>query len=182
MVYLFLANGFEEIEALTPVDVLRRVNVEVLTVSINGDSKKVMGAHGIEVTADLTLNEYKEDTAEMLILPGGSEGTKNLEENPRIREILLSAAQRGLYIAAICAAPTILAKMGLLEKEKATCYPSLASVLIDNGVKYKNDKVVCSSRFITSMGAGTSGEFAFTLVEKLLSKSKASEIRLTMVY
>lgn len=182
MVYVFLANGFEEIEALTPVDVLRRVNVEVLTVSVNGDGKKVTGAHGIEVMADLTLDEYKEDTAEMIVLPGGLGGTKGIEESERMREIILSAHSRDLYIAAICAAPTILAKLGLLEGQKATCYPSLAKVLIDNKVKYKADKVVCSARFITSMGAGTSGEFAFTLVEKLLSKNEASDIRLAMVY
>ncbi len=182
MVYLFLANGFEEIEALTPVDVLRRVGVEVLTVSVNGNGKKVMGAHGIEVTADLTLDEYKEDSAEMIILPGGGEGTKNLDESERVSEIIMSAAERGLYVAAICAAPTILAKRGLLTGLRATCYPSLTSVLIENGVKYKNDRVVCDKRFITSMGAGTSGEFAFTLVEKLLGKKEATDIKITMVY
>lgn len=182
MVYLFLANGFEEIEALTPVDVLRRVGVEVLTVSINEGTKNVTGAHGIEVKADLTLDEYKEDCAEMLVFPGGSKGTKNLEENERVTEIILSAAQRGLYIAAICAAPTILAKMGLLKGLKATCYPSLVSVLIDNGVKYKNDKVVCDKRFITSVGAGTSSDFAFKLVEKLLSSNEADNIKIEMVY
>ncbi len=182
MVYLFLSNGFEEIEALTPVDVLRRVGVEVLTVSVNGRDKKVIGAHGIEVTADLELSEYKEDCAEMLILPGGSDGTKGLFESERMREIILSAAERGLYIAAICAAPTILARLGLLKGMKATCYPSLTSVLIENGVKYKNEKVVADGRFITSMGAGTSGDFAFALVEKLLSKDDAVNIKLTMVY
>ena len=182
MVYTFLANGFEEIEALTPVDVLRRVGVEVLTVSVNGNDKKVKGAHGIEVTADLTLDEYKEDSAEMIILPGGGEGTKNLDESERVSEIIMSAAERGLYIAAICAAPTILAKRGLLNSLRATCYPSLTSVLIENGVKYKNERVVCDKRFITSMGAGTSGEFAFTLVEKLLGKKEATDIKITMVY
>ena len=182
MVYLFLANGFEEIEALTPVDVLRRVGVEVKTVSINEGTKKVMGAHGIEVSADLTLDEYKEDCAEMIILPGGSDGTKNLENHPKIKEIILSAVERDLYVAAICAAPTILAKMGLLKGLKATCYPSLTNVLMENGVKYKNEKVVCDKRFITSMGAGTSGEFAFKLVEKLLTVNDASNIRIAMVY
>ena len=182
MVYLFLANGFEEIEAFTPVDVLRRVGVEVKTVSINEGTKKVMGAHGIEVSADLTLDEYKEDCAEMIILPGGSDGTKNLENHPKIKEIILSAVERDLYVAAICAAPTILAKMGLLKGLKATCYPSLTNVLMENGVKYKNEKVVCDKRFITSMGAGTSGEFAFKLVEKLLTVNDASNIRIAMVY
>ncbi len=181
MVYLFLAKGFEEIEALTPVDVLRRAGVEVKTVSI-GDSLTVMGAHGIEVKADLMLSDYDEECAEMIILPGGSEGTKNLEESQQVRQIILSATQRGLYVAAICAAPTILAKMGLLTGLKATCYPSLASVLLDCKVKYRNDKVVCDKRFITSMGAGTSGEFAFTLVDKLLSKNDSDNLRIAMVY
>lgn len=181
MVYLFLANGFEEIEALTPVDVLRRAGVEVKTVSINA-TKSVMGAHGIEVTADLTLDGYDEECAEMIILPGGSDGTKNLSECTAIRQIILSAVDRGLYVAAICAAPTILAKMGLLTGLKATCYPSLASVLEDNKVKYRNDKVVCDKTFITSMGAGTSGEFAFTLVDKLCSRSEADSLRISMVY
>lgn len=181
MVYLFLAKGFEEIEALTPVDVLRRAGVEVKTVSIT-DSLSVMGAHGIEVKADLTLDGYDEECAEMIIFPGGSEGTQNLEESEKIKEIITSAHKRGLYIAAICAAPTILAKMGLLTGLKATCYPSLASTLVENKVKYKNDKVVCDKRFITSMGAGTSGEFAFTLVDKLLTKRESDSLRISMVY
>lgn len=181
MVYLFLANGFEEIEALTPVDILRRAGVEVKTVSIN-DTPSVTGAHEIEVKADLTLDGYDEDCAEMIILPGGSEGTKNLSEHPRISEIIRSAVNRGLYVAAICAAPTILARMGLLTGLKATCYPSLASVLMDNKVKFRNDKVVCDKIFITSMGAGTSGEFAFTLVDKLLTRSESDSLRISMVY
>ena len=181
MVYLFLANGFEEIEALTPVDVLRRAGVNVKTVSI-GDTTGVMGAHGIEVKADMTLDGYNESNAEMIILPGGSDGTKNLGEHPKMKEIILSANKRGIYIAAICAAPTILAKLGLLNGLKATCYPSLASVLMDCKVKYKSEKVVCDKHFITSMGAGTSGEFAFTLVDKLLTKSESDSLRIAMVY
>ena len=181
MVYLFLANGFEEIEALTPVDVMRRAGIEVKTVSIN-DTLAVMGAHGIEVKADLLLEEYDEECAEMIVFPGGSDGTKHLGENDRVKQIIVSAAERGLYIAAICAAPTILAGLGLLDGLKATCYPSLASVLIENKAKYRNDKVVCDKRFITSMGPGTSGEFAFTLVDKLASKSESDNVRIGMIY
>ncbi len=181
MVYLFLADGFEEIEALTPVDVLRRAGVEVKTISIT-DKSTVIGAHGIEVKSDLVLADYDEECAEMLILPGGSVGTKNLGDSKPLADIITSAAERGLYIAAICAAPTILAKMGLLTGLKATCYPSLASVLIDNKVKFKNDKVVCDKRFITSMGAGTSGDFAFVLVDKLVSRSESDNLRISMVY
>ena len=181
MVYLFLANGFEEIEALTPVDVLRRAGVDVKTVSI-GDSINVLGAHGIEVKADMMLSDCDTEDAEMIILPGGSEGTKNLGDCQRIQEIIRAAVDSGIYVAAICAAPTILAKMGLLTGLKATCYPSLASVLADCKVKYKSDKVVCDKYFITSMGAGTSGEFAFTLVDKLLTKSESDSLRIAMVY
>ena len=181
MVYLFLANGFEEIEALTPVDVLRRAGVEVKTVSIN-PTLSVQGAHGIEVTSDITLDGYDESEAEMIILPGGSEGTKNLGDSEEIKKIILSAVEKDLYIAAICAAPTILAKMGLLTGLKATCYPSLASVLLENKVKYKNDKVVSDKRFITSMGAGTSGDFAFVLVDKLVGKRESDSLRISMVY
>ena len=181
MVYLFLADGFEEIEALTPADVLRRAGVEVKTISITGD-RTVTGAHDIKVISDLTLDEYKADVAEMLIFPGGSEGTRRLDECERVHEIILSAIENNLYIAAICAAPTILAKMGVLEGLRATCYPSLASVLTENKVKYKSDKVVSDKRFITSMGAGTSGEFAFTLVDKLLTKKDSDNLRIAMVY
>lgn len=181
MVYLFLATGFEEIEALTPVDVLRRAGVNIKTVSIT-DSLYVTGAHSIEVKADITFDGYNENDCEMIILPGGSEGTKNLDASPDMDRIISSACERGIYIAAICAAPTILAKRGLLTGLRATCYPSLAGALIENKVKYRNDKVVCDKCFITSMGAGTSGEFAFTLVDKLLTKRESDNLRLSMVY
>jgi 4-methyl-5(b-hydroxyethyl)-thiazole monophosphate biosynthesis len=181
MVYLFLADGFEEIEALTPTDVLRRAGVEVKTISITGD-RTVTGAHGIKVTSDLVLDEYKAETAEMIVFPGGGEGTRNLDECERVHEIILDAVKNNLYIAAICAAPTILAKMGLLEGLRATCYPSLATVLTENKAKYKSDKVVCDKRFITSMGPGTSGEFAFTLVDKLVTKKDSDNLRIAMVY
>ncbi len=181
MIYLFLANGFEEIEALTPTDVLRRAGADIKTVSIN-DTLEVTGAHGITVKADILLNDYNFENSEMIILPGGSDGTKNLGENPKIREIILEANERGIYIAAICAAPTILAKMGLLKGLKATCYPSLANVLIDNKVKYRSEKVVTDKHFITSMGAGTSGEFAFVLTDKTIGRSESDNLRISMVY
>jgi 4-methyl-5(b-hydroxyethyl)-thiazole monophosphate biosynthesis len=181
MVYLFLANGFEEIEALTPVDALRRAKVEIKTLSIEEDLT-VTGAHGISVIADAPLSEYKKEDAEMLILPGGAEGTRRLGENEALREIILSAAEDGVYIAAICAAPTILAKLSLLTSLRATCYPSLASELIDRKVKYKSDRVVCDKRFITSAGAGTAGEFAFTLIEKLKTKDEADRVKYSMIY
>lgn len=182
MVYLFLANGFEEIEALTPVDVLRRASVDIRTVSVNGDGLNVTGAHGITVKADIMLDEYNAEDAEMIILPGGAEGTRGLEECGRVREIILASHEEGIYIAAICAAPTILARLGLLTGLKATCYPSLASEMIDNKVKYKSSKVVLEKNFITSMGAGTAGDFAFALVDKLVSKSESDRLRIAMVY
>ncbi|MBE6701639.1 MAG: DJ-1/PfpI family protein [Ruminococcaceae bacterium] len=182
MVYLFLADGFEEVEAITPIDVLRRAGVEIKTVSINEKTLTIKGAHNIEVLADITLDECDVSDTEMIILPGGALGTENLKNCERVRDIILSCNERGIYIAAICAAPTILAEMSLITGLRATCYPSLVSKMIENGVKYKNDKVVCDKHFITSMGAGTAGEFAFTLVDKLKTKKESDNLRLSMVY
>jgi 4-methyl-5(b-hydroxyethyl)-thiazole monophosphate biosynthesis len=181
MVYLFLANGFEEIEAITPLDILRRAGAEVKTVSVNGNGLEVEGAHGIFVRADIDISEVQDD-AEMIILPGGSRGTEGLRESEALRKIILDAAENEVYIAAICAAPTVLGGLGLLKKRRATCYPSLAGELIDSGAKYKNDKVVLDGKFITSEGAGTAADFGFALVDKLFSRQETDTLRLSMVY
>ncbi len=178
---MFLADGFEEIEAVTPLDILRRAGAEIKTVSIT-DTLEVQGAHGIVVRADITLSEVSKDAAEMLILPGGSLGTQNLGACETLCDMLKDADEAGVYIGAICAAPTILAKMGLLNRRRATCYPSLAGVLIENSVKYKNDKVVLDGNYITSEGAGTAADFGFALAEKFFSRNDVDRLRLSMVY
>lgn len=181
MVYLFLAEGFEEIEAITPLDILRRAGADVKTVSVNGKGLEVEGAHGITVRADIMISEVGDD-AEMIILPGGSKGTQGLKDSEELKKIILSAVDNEIYIAAICAAPTVLGELGLLQKRRATCYPSLAGELIEQGAKYKNDKVVVDGRYITSEGAGTAADFGFVLTDKLFSRAETDRLRLSMVY
>ena len=181
MIYMFLAEGFEEIEAITPLDILRRAGADVKTVSI-GNTLDVVGAHGITVRADIMLSSVSDEDSPMLILPGGSLGTENLAACEELVNMLVRANEKGAYIAAICAAPTILARLGLLKGRRATCYPSLASVLLENKVKYKNDKVVLDSNFITSEGAGTAADFGFALAEKFFSRGDVDRLRLSMVY
>ncbi len=182
MVYLFLANGFEEIEAITPLDILRRAGADVTTVAVSTPSLEVEGAHKIVVRADIMLSDACIDDAEMIILPGGSKGTEELKASEKLREFIKEASLREIYIAAICAAPTILGEMGLLKKRRATCYPALAGELIGQGAKYKADKVVTDAHFITSEGAGTAADFGFMLTDKLFSKRETDALRLSMVF
>ena len=121
MIYLFLADGFEEVEALTPVDYLRRCELEVKTVGVHG--KMVRGSHGITVIADCTMYDVELDQAQMIILPGGMPGTLNLEKSRMLQGLIDLCTERNIPIAAICAAPSILGHKGLLEGKKATCFP-----------------------------------------------------------
>ena len=127
MIYLFLANGFEEIEALCPLDLLRRAGLEVTTVGIGGDLIK--GSHGIAVQADIPDTMYRDSKPEMIILPGGMPGAKNLDESRIVDSALGAAASSGGYLAAICAAPMVLGKRGYLEGKNATCFPGFEEFL-----------------------------------------------------
>lgn len=127
MIYVLLAEGFEEIEALTPVDMLRRAGYDVRTVGIA--KKTVTGAHGIPVIADLTEKEASDEDVQMVILPGGMPGTKHLAASPFVEELLKRLSARGAHLAAICAAPTVLAKYGYLDGKRATCFPGFESEL-----------------------------------------------------
>lgn len=173
MIYLFLADGFEEIEALTPVDVLRRAGLEVRTVSVSGKTK-VEGSHGINVEADLTLSECGLTGAEMLILPGGKTGTQNLRESEKLASLLLDADKRGLYLAAICAAPSVLGKLGLLRGVRAVCYPGNEKWL--EGAQITDADVVRDGRYVTARGMGVSLQFALELVKVLRGDEAAREI------
>lgn len=178
MVYLFLAEGFEEIEALATVDILRRAEIEIQTVSIT-DSHKVMGAHKIEVTADILFEEIK-DNAEMYILPGGMPGTLNLGAFKPLCDLLKKANGEGKYLAAICAAPSVFGELGLLKGRKATCYPGFEDKLL--GAEFIEDSVVTSENIITSRGAGTAHLFGFKLVEILNSSDVADTLKKGMLY
>lgn len=177
MVYLFLADGFEEIEALSCVDILRRAGVDILTAGVTG--KTVSGAHGIKVEADITVDECRDD-AEMVILPGGSAGTDNLAASGGVASLVKDAAARNAYVAAICAAPTVLGGLGLLEGRRAVCYPGLEGRL--TGAVKSDERVCVDGRFITSRGPGTTSEFALTLVEILKGRRTADELRRGMLW
>ena len=129
MIYVFLASGFEEIEALAVVDILRRAELEVQTVAVGVGEKTVRGAHGIPVVADVTEEQAKPEGLEMVVLPGGMPGTLNLEKSQTVQEFLQLASNNGLWIGAICAAPSILGHNGLADGKRVTCYPGFESQL-----------------------------------------------------
>jgi len=171
MIYEFLAGGFEEMEAIAPLDILRRAGVAVQSVGVGG--KTVTGSHGISVQCDITPEEIGRDDCEGLILPGGP-GRANLAESPEVLELLRITAQKDGMIAAICGAPEILGLLGLLEGKRACCFPGCEKDLVGAQVLY--DPVVVDGNVITSRGAGTAILFALAIVEYLFSPEKAREI------
>ncbi len=179
-VLVLLAEGFEEIEALTPVDLLRRAGIEVVTASIT-DDRMVMGSHAIPVMADTTIGDLTE-TADVLFLPGGLKGTNNLKESAEVAAIIRDYLDKGKYLTAICAAPTVYGLMGLLEGKKATCYPGNEDKLLGAEWTGEDVNVAVDGQFITSRGMGTSIDFALKLIEILISKEKADELAAKVVY
>ena len=180
MVYVFLADGFEEIEALTPVDLLRRAGADVKTVSIYSDRKNVTGARSIAVTADITIDEVNPDDAGILVLPGGMPGTVNLLECTRLMDMVEKSYAQGKRIAAICAAPAvILGSKGMLKGRKATCYPGKEDLM--EGATPVIETVVTDGNITTSRGLGTAVDFACELVALLFGKERSDEIRASVV-
>lgn len=173
-----MADGFEEVEGLTVVDLVRRAGIELKTVSVMGRIE-VTGAHGIEVKADCLFEDMKEP-AEMLILPGGVPGTPNLKAHKGLQQLICKSAEQGIYLAAICAAPTVYGELGLLKGKKATCYPGLENGLLGAEVVY--DNVAADGNFITSRGVGTAIDFSLKLVELLKNKAEADKIAKAIVY
>ena len=170
---LFLAPGFEEIEAISTIDILRRAGLSVASVSITGDLT-VVGAHGIAIEADSLYPEIDFSNAAMLILPGGMPGTKNLNIHEGLKAALTSFAQSGKPLAAICAAPRILGQLGLLQGKDATCYPGNEIYL--KGARLSKKKVVQDGPLITAAGPGVAAEFALQRITFFLGKEKAQEI------
>lgn len=173
MITIFLANGFEMIEALTPCDVLTRAGAEVKLVSIT-DSLTVTSTHNVSVTCDLTLSELKRSNIDMLVLPGGMPGADNLYSSVALRELLLWANEAEKPIAAICAAPYILGELGILNGKAATCYPSFERHL--RGARVEASGVVTDGRIVTARGMGVSLEFSLALVTLLYGTDKANAI------
>lgn len=177
--YLFLATGYEEVEALTVLDILRRGGVECKMVSVMGE-KAVTSSHNVTILADLLFEEQDLEDGDMLIMPGGIPGTPNLKAHEGLEGLIRTYAQEGKYLAAVCAAPTIYGEMGLLEGKDATCYPGMEDGL--KGANKKTDSVVCDGCFITSRGMGTCIDFGLTLLEKLTDKETADGIAKKIVY
>lgn len=177
---ILLADGFEEIEGLMCVDLMRRAGIEVTMVSIY-DRVEIRGARNINVVADTVISKMSDD-ADMLILPGGMPGTNYLKESAEVKAAILKYLEADKYLAAICAAPTVYGEMGLLKGKKATCYPGLESSLIGAEWTGENVKVAVDGQFITSRGVGTAADFALKLIEILDSREKAEQIATSVVY
>jgi 4-methyl-5(b-hydroxyethyl)-thiazole monophosphate biosynthesis len=170
---MFLANGFEEIEALCPLDLLRRAGVQVTTVGIGGE--EITGSHGITVRADIPDTMYRDSTPEMIILPGGMPGTKHLDASRTVEQALRAAAKSNAYLAAICAAPMVLGKRGYLNGKRAICFPGFEEFL--EGATVADERVVTDGKIITGAGMGVALEFGLALVSALKGKSVADELR-----
>ncbi len=169
MNYIFLDKGFEEIEAITTIDLIRRANIELTTVSVTGEFL-VQGAHDIAVQADALFEDVDFSNAELLILPGGA---THLENRKGLCDLLLAHNAQDKLIAAICAAPSVLGILGILEGKQATCYPGFESYL---GESYIGGLVVESKNIITAKGPGLSADFAFCIIEKLASAEIADQV------
>ena len=175
---IFLATGFEEVEALFPLDILRRGGVDVKTVSVTGD-KTVMGAHGIPVGADMLFEDLKAEEVEMIVLPGGLPGATNLDEHAGLDKLIMDFAAEKKPLAAICASPMVYGKRGLLKGKKATCYPGFDKFL--EGAEYTGNKVEVVENFITGKGPGAAWEFGFAILEKYAGSEKMNEVRSGML-
>ena len=178
-VYAFFADGFEEIEAFTAIDTLRRAGLNVEIVSVTPD-EIVVGAHDVSVLCDINFENCDFFDAELLLLPGGMPGTTNLKEDENVRKAVQEAYDDGRYVAAICAAPTILADMGLLKGKRATCYPDMESEIED--AYLTGAPVATDENIITSQGVGTAIDFALKLIEVLDGEEKAKEIAESIVF
>jgi len=179
MVYVLLANGFEEVEALTPVDLLRRSKVDVKIVGVTG--MQVTGSHGINVVADIRMDEVDWDNADMVVLPGGMPGTKNLYADKRVTDAVQKCYDEGKYVAAICAAPSIiLGGMGLLKGRKATCFPGMEDGM--TGADPQKKTCVVDGKIITSCGVGGALDFACALVSALCGEEQAKKVAASVVH
>ena len=174
MVYCFLADGFEELEAIAPVDVLRRAGVEVITVGVTGNI--INGRHGIKVVPDCTIDEIElGDKLEGIILPGGLPGATNLEESAEVQKAIDYAANENRLVCAICAAPQILGHKGLLKGREAIAYPGFEKEL--EGALISSNFVAVDGNFITAKGAGVATEFGLEIVSAIKGRDAAESIR-----
>ena len=178
MVYILLGTGFEETEAIAPLDLLRRAGIQVLTVGING--KTVYGSHGIGVEADITLDQMDLTTMDMIVLPGGLGGVASIRASQPALDAVRFAWENSKFVAAICAGPTILADLGILSGRNATCYPGCESGMAD-AVLADNVPCICDGKVITGTSAGCAIPFGLLLIEALKGKAVADSIATQIV-
>lgn len=179
MIYVFLATGFEDIEALAPVDIMRRAGLDVQTVSITGE-RVVESAHGVGIVADLLLPDVDFSEAEMLVLPGGLPGSTNLDACQPLTQAIVRHFEAGGAIAAICAAPLVFGHLGLLKGRRATCYPGVEPEL--KGATYTAAIVEQDGNIITGKGPGAAFEFGYTIVEFFRGEGVSQALRNGMIY
>lgn len=178
MIYIFLADGFEEIEALCPLDIMRRADLLVTTVGIGG--KNITGSHNITVEADITEEEFDISDAQMIFLPGGMPGTLNLGNSETVKNAIEDATKKGIYISAICAAPSILGDMGLLIGKEAICYPGFEDRLM--GATISKRRVVRDGKIITAAGMGVALDLGLETVALFCGEEKARSIKKAVIY
>ncbi len=177
-IYVFLGDGFETIEALTAVDVLRRGGADVKTVSIM-DKITVLSSHSVEVKADIMLDEAELENSDMMILPGGLGGTNNIKANKKLIEALKAQAEKGKYVCAICAAPSALGINGILKGKKTTVYPGFEEEM--TGCSVMGENVVKDGNIITGKGPGMAVEFAFALLEAAKGEEAVKQVKAGML-
>lgn len=169
-----LAQGCEELESVTIIDVLRRAGIEVITASLDGEM--IIASRGVKLVADMDLDSALQQDYDMCVLPGGLPGSDHLDNDPRIRELLIKLSHSEKFTAAICAAPKVLANAGLLDGKRATSYPGVLNSMEINNMEYVEDNVVRDGTVITSRGPGTAMEFTLTLIETLVGQEKRDEV------
>ena len=178
MVYILLAPGFEEAEALVPADLLRRAGIQTALTGV--EDQMVAGSHDIVVRADRVIAQVDLRDAEMIVLPGGGCGVQNLREHPAVAALAQEAVDRGIPLAAICAAPTLLGEWGMLKGRRATCYPGMEEKL--TGGQAEDASVVADRNLITGRAAGSAFEFGLALIRALAGAEKAEEVRHVVHY
>ena len=181
MIYVFLADGFEEVEAITPIDLLRRAGLDVVTAAVSDRNDNIItGSHGIPFVCDIHIRDAVTEGLEAVILPGGKAGTARLTEDSAVASLVRFCFDNGRIIGAICAAPSVIGGMGLLKGKTAVCYPGWEDKLI--GAKIADVPAVTDGNIITARGAGASLEFSYELIKKFCGIDKAEEIARSIVW
>ena len=177
MVYVLMVNGFEDVEAIEPIDIMRRAGIGVKTVGVMG--KNATSSHHITIETDILIDDVNKEDMEMLVLPGGP-GHTNLDESGAVQDLITYALEKDIYIAAICASPSILGKRGILDGKKYTCFPGFEK-FSPNGI-FTGEKATLDGKILTGKGAGAASDFGFKMVEILKNKDVADNLKKEMQY